>query len=247
MLLTTEAAREDTNLWLQHLGKCVRNAYYDFCWYDKIMLGYLDYIPPEELLKRFLAAANLYPLPHLNAKDNYEPLIDVIKPLYMAVESMYAYSSGNNITNNSFIDEILLYYIQITEKLSPLYSIGMRKGDEALEAFISPRFAYAYKMYRIRNHFTNLVSFPDSNKGVSPPEVATVAGVAYTYIIKLIKTKKLYARKANDSKNWIIPINSALEWLMNRSNCPSWICDISKMKPVKIEFIDESKPIEDIN
>jgi len=246
-LLTPEAAQEDTELWIDYFGRCVQEVYQYFSEPVRDMYWqFLDQTSPKQILRYFLSAVNLDPINEKGDQEkrylkddlnNNYPVFGILENLKIVVQSMYAYARGENISDGAinYASEVISWYVQLTEKLSPMQALGMRRGEEALENFISPRFAYAYKMFRIRLHLTHLMIVPTSGNGISPPDLATVAGVAYTYIIKLIKTKKLTAYKSELSKNWIIPGKDAINWLTARPNCPKWVHQLLEIKPIRIE------------
>ncbi|WP_333871263.1 hypothetical protein [Desulforamulus putei] len=254
MLLDKEAALVDSQLWINFLGKCIRQIYYFFGNFakDTLLNYYLDLASDDEILFYFLDTVNIC---HINipsiklhvelSPSNLIPKYDFKAILNDLVINMYEFGSGGEINIPHFeLEKNINNYMELTRRLSAMLYPTPQRGENSLENLISPRLVYGYKMFRIRLEFNcklkdylnfknqnintydkDILAFT-SNIGISPNDLALLAGVAYTFIIKLIKTNKLPAIKDSNGKNWLIPVNHAIKWLTTRPNCPKWVKDL---------------------
>jgi len=226
-MLTNEAAVEDANKWFISFGQLFREVYFRLAepFRDSLFPLYLEDAKPEEIFQRVLATINLYPHPNIAPLEDI-PVFDTLKYLKYVLIEMYNYTRGEDISDLSRIDITLTHYCIATRNLASFKFLPTElETDKVLESLISPRFAQALKMFRARITIESALNLTrkDIRTHMDPTTLAILGGVAYTYIIKLIKTGKLSAWKEKNSKFWHIPVIDAVEWLLTRPNCPIWL------------------------
>jgi hypothetical protein len=244
--LTPEAAREDAQLFLLAWDRFIRRMYFDLA--DPVrdfLYRVYESLPPKEFLIRFLAAAGLatHPdiLPPALPIHQPEPIKNRDAPRWscdyaalatVAVEAVYRYAQGGEpYPEGLHAFEKMLHNFLYLSGPAFVFRLG-KKADRAevehklLSEKVSPRFAFAVRLYRARRNFEHslkwsLVLADPGLASVSAPSLALLSGLSYSYIIKLIKTGRLPARKVEGT--WHIPVVDAAKFLAEREDCPEWL------------------------
>lgn len=227
-LLTDTAAEEDAKKWFKSLGLIFTKIYFYFAEpFRHYLFPVLERIEHEELFKRVLSVVNLYPYPGVNFIEE-KPQFNSLEMLIYTLRQMYSYVRGEDIRKPHLIDATITNYCIATRLLAPvILSTPELETDKLFEKLVSPRFFYALKMFYARRRFEYALKFKfkgvESMGTVDTVTLSELGGVSYPYIIKLIKTGKLKAKKAENGKHWEIDIIDAVEWLLTRPNCPNWL------------------------
>ncbi|MDK2784778.1 MAG: hypothetical protein PWR11_644 [Bacillota bacterium] len=244
--LTPEAAREDAEFFLTSWAVLIREMYLDLAepFRDFLHLVYED-MPPKEFLVRFLAAAGLAEHPEIlppapsperftdpKERDAFRMFYRLDAFVPVVFDSLYRYATGGKSSEEQLevFEKILHNFLYLS---GPAFVFRMgKKADRAeveyklLSDKVSPRFAFAVRLYRARREFErallwSLLSGNPKLVPISAPSLALLSGLSYTYIIKLIKTGKLSAWKTDGS--WRISAIDAVRFLEAREDTPKWL------------------------
>ncbi len=224
-IFTESAADEDVRHWLASLGRIMQEVFTCFTepFPERYLLRESD---PVDFLAHILSSINLHP----PGNQQNRPCFNYYHGLRVAVRNMYLYAAGKDVPDFSYVFDFIDPLSIATRKLSLfiLSSPETLSMEKVLETLVSPRFAQAYVAYNARHRIEKSFSFYRAGSSsetavITPPVLAAVGNVAYTYVIKLIKTGKLQAIKKEDSRWWFIPVADAVNWLLSRRDCPDWV------------------------
>ncbi len=238
--LTPEAAREDTEKFLTAWDVAVRKFYSLLAFpFRPLTDRVFDALPPKEFLLRFLAAAGLASHPEVALPplypDRNEPraCFDLAALLPLAFTAVYAYAVGGEAPPERMREAVEVSLRSFSYLHNPAFAFRTAKEagegeveQKLLSEKVSPRLAFAVRLYRARYDFEtslrfSLVLADPALATVSAPSLSLLSNLSYSYIIKLIKTKKLPARKQNGT--WHIPVVDAAKMLLRRNDSPDWL------------------------
>lgn len=242
-MYTPAAAAEDARTFLNAWGNLVRELYLPLVEpFTPFLLRVHESAPPLELLTRFLAVANLAAHPHIAPmpdfeREEYNPShaeqVDLIGFFPTILNAVYRYASGGESYSEGFdvFDAVLTNFTYLAGP-SFVFRAGKRPGDRSeveeklLSEKVSPRFATAVRLYSARQDFEraffwSLVTGDPELYTVPAPTISVLSGLSYPYIIKLIKTEKIPARK--DHAGWRIPAIEAAKFFNERNEAPEWL------------------------
>lgn len=236
--LNKQAARDDCDKYIQKIGEFYTDIILDITVSQKeFVWGKLEEMPPNEVISRLLFGFNLTDIDGKYGSDidpdmfKNLPAINLFETLRLVFVKAYDYAAGGeeiDVSTKEAFQRLALVYTKLSAAQGGSIHIqkkGRMVEDTILEQ-VSPRYAYVVSLFSARSNFTVSVQFariaPDPSTVCTTPRVLyTLAGVTNGYIMQLIRENRLPAEKKHGV--WHIQALPALEWLLQRKNCPNWI------------------------
>lgn len=163
------------------------------------------------VLRKLLASFKIY---------DSKPKFDRLKHIEISVESEKVFSKAISVR---FTEALKMF--RIRNHIERAYFLKM-VGDKKALIELSKE-GQGVDFFNEKGEITvEGVKALELAYSISSSDLAYLASVHYTYIIKLIRTNKMPACKDNDSKFWQIPILGAVYWLRTRPNSPKWIYNL---------------------
>lgn len=179
--------------------------------------------------------------------------------LIAALQSVYKFitSDLNEQGLDPFYQDVLESYTNLLYRIYPAFHAhgSAPRGpfvskklefniysDEVLSKAVSPRFTMAVRMLSIRQQIVGAMTeyetsdskftiIPDESATVSAPDLAFLAGMAYSYITKLYREGRLPAQTRG--KFIHIPVMAAVAFTASRPTAPTWIKTLASQKNIK--------------
>jgi len=258
--LTEAAALEDCERFLTSLGNLFKELFYRLGEPVRdIIFPYLDEVPAKTLLRRTLAAVGLSVDPEVKPPcrslpkdfseeelDSFRFRVDILAYAPHIFSFVYKFATGVSEKEIPECNEYQIYFanwLQALERLAffdfPVPHTTRREVEDYMYSkLVSPRFAYALRLYSARSSFVNsykwtVITGNPRLYAVSAQSLAHVAQISYSYVIKLIKQERFNAFKEKGGI-WRIPVLEAVEFLLERPNCPQWVKELKQMAVVRV-------------